>query len=141
MKNEHPGYYNEQELDRGAQLTAVSYDRTQRALVTAGRATVGGKPVVAEISGVATGKGEDGTVNLWLSAFRFKGRNGAMNKSPGLNAVATLFPRQGAIDTAKAIASNVNSSKTPYKATIHGGRRKATVTIIFTGKNCLPVQA
>ena len=36
MKNTNPGYYNEIELDRGVQLSIVSYDRTQRALVTAG---------------------------------------------------------------------------------------------------------
>jgi hypothetical protein len=137
MKNENPGYYSETELDRGAQLTAVSYDKTQRALVTAGLATVGGKAVTAEISGVATGRGEDGTVNLWLSTFHFKGRDGELKKVPGFNAVATLAPRQGAIDTAKAIASYVNSIKTPYKATASGDRRKALVNIAFTGKNCL----
>jgi hypothetical protein len=137
MNDENPGYFNELELDRGVQLTAVSYDQTQRALVTAGRATVGGKEVEAEISGIATGKGEDGTVNLWLPAFRFKGSNGAIKRVPGLNAVASLSPHQGAINTAKAIASSINSSRTAYKAAARGTRRKASVIISFTGKNCV----
>ncbi|OIO01607.1 MAG: hypothetical protein COX65_04965 [Elusimicrobia bacterium CG_4_10_14_0_2_um_filter_56_8] len=139
MQKENPGYYNDVELDRGVQLTAVSYDQTQRAMVIAGRATVGGKPVIAEISGIATARGEDGTVNMWLPAFRFKGRNGNMNRAPGLNAVATLSPRQGAIETAKAIAACVNKHATAYKATISGTRRKALVNIVFTGKNCVLV--
>ena len=137
MNNANPGYFNELELDRGVQLTAVSYDRTQRALVTAGRATVGGKAVTTEISGVATGMGEDGTVNLWLPTFRFKGRSGGINRVPCLNAVATLSPHQGAINTAKAIASSINRSRTAYKASASGSRRKARVNIIFTGKNCI----
>ncbi len=139
MKNTNPGYYNEVELDRGVQLTIVSYDRTQRALVTAGRATVGGKPVTAEITGVATGKGEDGTVNMWLPAFRFKGKDGSLQRVPCLNAVASLSPHQGAIDTAKAIASYVNRAKTAYKAKISGTRRKAQINIAFTGQNCIAV--
>ncbi len=139
MKSTNPGYLNENESGRGVPLTAVSYDRTQHAVVTAAMVTVGGKPVTAEISGVATGKGEDRTVNLWLPAFRFKGRDGVMNKAPGLNAAAALAPRQGALDTARVIASRVNSSRTPYKATISGGRRKARINIAFTGRNCLPV--
>lgn len=138
MTNAEHEYYSESESERGGQLTAVSYDRTQQALVTAATATVGGKAATAEISGIATGKGEDGTVNLWLPVFRFKGRDGTLNKAPGLNAVAALAPRQGAIDTAKAIASCVNSSKTSYKATIRGNRGKARISIVFTGKNCLP---
>jgi hypothetical protein len=100
-------------------------------------ANAAGKPVTAEISGLATAKGEDGTVNLWLSSFRFKGRDGVMKKVPGVNAVAKLHPRQGAIDTAKAIASYVNASKTAYKATASGSRKKALINIAFTGKNCL----
>ncbi len=139
MKNTNPGYYNEVELDRGVQLTIVSYDRTQRALVTAGRATVGGKAVTAEITGVATGKGEDGTVNMWLPAFRFKGKDGSLQRVPCLNAVASLSPHQGAIDTAKAIASYVNRAKTAYKAKISGTRRKAQINIAFTGHNCIAV--
>ena len=62
----------------------------------------------------------------------------AINKAPGLNAVATLSPHQGAIDTAKVIASYVNRNRTPYKAKATGSRRKAVISIAFTGKNCLP---
>jgi len=137
MKKQNMDYSEEVELDRGVHLTAVSYDQTQLALVTEARATVGGKPVTAEISGVATGKGLDGTVNMWLPSFRFKGKDGAINQVPGLNAVATLSPRQGAIETAKAIASYVNRSRTPYKAKISGDRKHAWITIAFTGKHCL----
>ena len=134
MKTGNLKYCEEIELERGAQLSAVSYDRTQRAVVSEGRATVGGRAVIAEISGIATGKGEDGTVNMWLPAFRFKGRDGEMNEVPGYNAVATLSPRQGAIETAKAIAYSVNHSWTPYKAKISGNRQAARITIAFTGK-------
>ncbi len=123
------------DMNVGVQLTAVSYDRTQTALVTAGRATVGGRAVTAEINGIATGKGEDGTVNLWLPAFSFRGRGGEVKTVPGLNAVATLRPRQGAIITAKNIACYVNSARTPYKATTSGGRKRATINITFTGRN------
>jgi hypothetical protein len=134
MKTGNFKYCAETELDRGARLSAVSYDITQRAMVTEGRATVGGKAVTAEISGIATGKGEDGTVNLWLPAFRFKGSDGEVNEVPGYNAVATLAPRQGAIETAKAIASCVNHSWTPYQAKISGDRKAARIIIAFTGK-------
>ena len=140
MKKEKQEYCSEVELERGAYLTAVSYDRTQTAIVTEGRATVGGKTVTAVISGIATGKGVDGTVNMWLPSFRFKKSDGEISQAPGLNAVATLAPRQGAIDTAKAIARSVNFSKTPYRATISGDRRSALITIAFTGKNCQKVE-
>jgi len=127
----------ETEMNSGVQLTAVSYDSTQTALVTAGRATVGGKPVTAEINGIATGKGEDGTVNLWLPAFSFKSGDGEVKKVPGLNAVATLHPHQAALATARTIASSVNRARTAYKATVKGSRRHASINIVFTGKNCV----
>ena len=133
MKNEKINY--SEELKKGTHLTATSYDRTQHALVLEGRATVGGKPVTAEISGIATGKGEDGIVNMWLPSFTYKGKDGSVNQVPCLNAVATLHPRQGAIETAKAIASYVNRSKTPYKAKISGDRKAARITIAFNGSN------
>jgi|GEM_PF-3117671 len=136
MKKKITGYCAEVEMERGGHLSAVSYDKTQRALVTEARATVGGKAVVAEISGIATGKGEDGTVNMWLPSFNFMAKDGTIQMVPGLNAVATLAPRQGAIDTVKAIASYVNRSKTPYKAKIAGDRKHAWISIAFTGKNC-----
>lgn len=138
MKNGDIKYCEATELDRGAQLSAVSYDKTQRAVITeGGRATVGGKAVTAEISGIATGKGEDGTVNMWLPAFCFKGSDGAVTKVPGFNAVAALSPHQGAIDTAKAIASYVNTSRTAYRAKTAGDRKTAWITISFIAKKCL----
>jgi len=135
MNNVTEEYCDERELDRGAHLTATSYDPTQLALVTEARATVGGKPVTAEISGIATGKGEDGTVNVWLPPFCFKSKKGEVKQVPGLNAVTTLSPRQGAIDTAKALASYVNRSKTPYRAKISGDRRHAKIVIALAAKN------
>lgn len=139
MKSQNnAAYCKETEMETGVQLTAVSYDRTQTALVTAGRATVGGRSVTAEISGVATGKGEDGTVNLWLPAFSYRGPKGEIKKVPVLNAVARLAPRQGAIITAKTIVKYVNTARTAYKATSSGGRKRATINITFTGRNCQP---
>ena len=134
MKNEKNEYCEAIELERGAHLTATSYDPTQMALVTDARATLGGKPVTAEISGIATGKGVDGTVNVWLPALYFKDSKGAVKQIPGLNAVTTLSPRQGAIDTVKALASYVNRSNTPYRAKISGDRKTARITIAFTSK-------
>ncbi len=135
MNNISAEYCDEQELDRGAHLTATSYDPTQLALVTEARATVGGKAVTAEISGIATGRGEDGTVNVWLPAFYFKAKDGEVKQVPGLNAVTTLSPRQGAIETAKALASYVNRSKTPYRAKISGDRRHAKIMIALAAKD------
>jgi hypothetical protein len=48
-----------------------------------------------------------------------------------LNIPAALKPGQGAIDTAKALAGFINTSKRPYKATAKGNRSSATITIIF----------
>ncbi len=42
------------ELAKGAKLVAASYDKTQKAAVIADKVTVGGKPGIAEISGIAT---------------------------------------------------------------------------------------
>jgi len=135
MKNKNE-YCAEVELDRGSSLTAVSYDRTQHAVVAAGRATVGGKAVVAEITGIATGKSREGTVNLWLPGFSFRGSDGDVTQVPGFNAVAVLAPRQGAISTAKVIAAYVNTARTSYKAKASGDRKTAWITIAFTGQNC-----
>lgn len=125
-------YDTETELEKGPDLTAVSYDATQRALVASGKVTVGGKAVTAEISGVASSKGTDGTVNLWLSLFRFKRPDGSISQVDGLNIPAMLKPGQGAIDTAKALASFINTSKRPYRAAAKGTRTNATITIVFT---------
>ncbi len=131
MNKEYNTEDTEAESEQGADLTAVSYDATQRAVVTSGKVTVGGKAVTAEISGVASSKGTDGTINLWLSLFRFRKPDGSTEQVNGLNIPATLKPGQGAIDTAKALAFFINTSKSPYKATAKGTRSSATITIVF----------
>ena len=130
-KGDNTGYDAQVELEKGADLTAVSYDATQRAVETSGKATVGGKAVTAEISGVASSKGTDGTINLWLSLFRFKKPDGSTSQVDGLNIPATLRPGQGALDTAKTLAAFINTSKSPYKATVKGNRANARITIVF----------
>ena len=67
-------YNPEVELKKGAALTVASYDKIQKITAVAGKVTVGGKPGVVEISGLATGR-HDATINgclsLWLSIFRY----------------------------------------------------------------------
>ncbi len=130
-KDPKEGYDTETELEKGADLTAVSYDATQRAIVTSGKVTVGGRAVTAEISGIASSKAPDGMINLWLSLFSFKKPDGSVKQVDALNIPAALKPGQGAIDTAKALAGFINTSKRPYKATVKGNRTNATITIIF----------
>lgn len=131
MRNAIVKYDPSVELEQGADLTAVSYDPTQRALVMGGKVTIGGRAVTAEISGVATGKGLDGMVNLWLSKFYFRKPDGSVNAVSDLNVPAPLKPHQGAIDTARKLASFINASKRPYKAKAQGSRRKATLSIVY----------
>ncbi len=131
------GYNSEVELAKGASLTAASYDKTQKITVTAGKATVGGKPGIAEISGIATGKQDasiDGTINLWLSIFRYKRPDGTTNHVAGWNIPLSLKAKQTSMETAKAFAIYINSGKRPYKAKAAGNKTKATVTIVFTEK-------
>jgi hypothetical protein len=115
------------------------YDKTQKAAVIAGKVTVGGKPGIVEISGIATGQtlevGFEGTVDLWLSIFRFKRPDGTTNHVAGLNIPMKLAAGQGAIHTAKALADFINTSGRPYKATSKGARVKATITIIYTERS------
>jgi len=130
------GYDPAVELAKGAKLEAAAYDKTQKAAVLAGKVTVGGTPGIAEISGIATGQileaGLEGTVDLWLSIFRFKRPDGTTNHVAGLNIPVKLAAGQGAIDTAKALAEFINVSGRPYKAEAKGGRDKAVITIIYT---------
>ncbi len=129
------GYDPAVELAKGAKLEAAAYDKTQKAAVLAGKVTVGGAPGIAEISGIATGQileaGLEGTVDLWLSIFRFKRPDGTTNHVAGLNIPAKLAAGQGAIDTAKTLADFINVSGRPYKAEAKGGRDKATITITY----------
>ena len=135
-KNAGGGYDPEVELAKGAVLEAAAYDKTQKAVVLAGKVTVGGKPGVAEISGIATGQileaGLEGTVDLWLSIFRFKRPDGTTNHVAGLNIPVKLSPGQGAIDTAKALAAFINASGRPYRTAVKGDRNKATITVVYS---------
>lgn len=136
MKKKDTENYNpEVELAKGANLTAASYDKTQKIFVTAGKVTVGGKPGRVEVTGLATGKldaGIDGTIDLWLSIFRFKRPDGTTNHVAGWNIPLVLKPKQTPIVTAKAFASYINAGTRPYKAKATGNTAKASVTIVFT---------
>jgi hypothetical protein len=135
-KNAGGGYDSAVELAKGATLEAAAYDKTQKAAVIAGKVTVGGNPGIAEISGIAAGPipeaGLEGTVDLWLSIFRFKRPDGTTNHVAGLNLPVKLASGQGAIDTAKALADFINASNRPYKAAVKGDREKAAITIVYT---------
>lgn len=131
------GYNPELELAKGANLTAASYDKTQKITVTAGKVTVGGKPGIVEITGLATGKldaGIDGTIDLWLSIFRFKRPDGTTNHVAGWNIPLALKAKQTPIETAKAFATYINAGTRPYKGKAAAKKAKATVTITFTDK-------
>jgi hypothetical protein len=52
---ENKGYDPALEFAKGAKLEAAAYDKTQKATVIADKVTVGGKPGIAEITGIATG--------------------------------------------------------------------------------------
>jgi hypothetical protein len=137
-KNKSGNSYNpEIELAKGANLTAASYDKTQKITVTAGKVTVGGKPGIAEISGIAAGQqdaGIDGTINLWLSIFRYMRPDGTTDHVAGWNISLALKAGQTPIETAKAFAAYINVGTRPYKAKAAGNKAKATVTIVFTEK-------
>ncbi|MDO8803479.1 MAG: hypothetical protein Q7R35_03525 [Elusimicrobiota bacterium] len=136
MQKKNAGNYNpEVELAKGANLTAASYDKTQKITVTAGKVTVGGTPGVVVISGLATGKlepGIDGTIDLWLSIFRYKRPDGTTNHVAGWNIPLALKPKQTPIETTKAFATYINTGTRPYKAKAIGSKTKARLAIIFT---------
>ncbi|HBA59909.1 MAG TPA: hypothetical protein DCZ92_03630 [Elusimicrobia bacterium] len=135
MKERNNKEYNpEVELAKGANLTAASYDKTQKISVTAGKVTVGGKPGIVEISGLATGKleaGIDGTVDLWLSIFRYMRPDGTTDHVAGWNIPLALKAKQPPIETAKAFAAYINAGTRPYKAKTTGNKAVARVEIIF----------
>lgn len=124
MTNEKTGAYNpDVELAKGAELTAGSYDKIQTVKVTAGKVTVGGKPGVAELAGIAAGQaggGIDGTINLWLSIFRFMRPDGSVNHVAGWNIALALKPGQTPQATAKAFAEYINANTRPYRAKATG---------------------
>lgn len=125
------GSYNpEVELAKGAELTAASYDKTQTIEVTIGKVTVGGKAGEIKISGIATGRanaGIDGTINIWLSIFRFMRPDGTTNHVAGWNIMLPLAPRQKPEATASAFADYINAGTRPYKA----ASVKNSVKIVF----------
>jgi len=136
MKSKKVGMYDpDVELTKGATLDAASYDKTQKIKVTAAKVTVGGIAGRAEISGPATGKvgaGIDGTINLWLSIFRYMRPDGTINHVAGWNIPLALKPGQSAASTVKALADYINAGTRPYRATTAGGKNTATIKIIFT---------
>jgi len=136
-KKSRIGYNPEIELAKGATLTAASYDKTQTIVVTAEKVTVGGKPGIVEITGPATGKldaGIDGTINLWLSIFRYMRPDGTTDHVAGWNIPLILNPKQTPIETAKSFAAYINAGTRPYKAKATGNITKASVAIVFTKK-------
>lgn len=138
-KRKSTGSYNpEVELAKGAKFVAASYDRTQKAAVVAGKVTVGGKPGIAEITGIATGHipaaGIEGTCDLWLSIFRYMRPDGTIDHVGGWNIPLILKAGQTPIETAKAFAARINSGTRPYKAKAAGNKTKATIIIVFVNK-------
>lgn len=131
-RNKRPVYNPEIELAKGATLVASSYDKTQKIKVTAGKVTVGGVPGRAEISGIATGKQDtsiDGTINLWLSIFRYMRPDGTIDHVGGWNIPTSLKPGQSPATTAKAFADYINAGTRPYRAAAAGGKIKIVFTV------------
>lgn len=138
MKNKKVAktYNPDLELAKGATLTTASFDKTQKIAVTAGKVTVGGKPGIAEISGIANGRqdsGIDGTINLWLSIFRYMRPDSTTDHVAGWNISLELKAGQTPLETANAFADYINTGKRPYKAKTATTETTAIVTIIFTG--------
>ena len=126
-KKKRPVYNPELELSKGATLEAGSYDKTQKIKVTVAKVTVGGIPGRAEISGTATGRiepGIDGTMDLWLSIFRYMRPDGTTDHVAGWNIPTILKPGQTAAATAKAFADYINAGTRPYHATATGAKLK-----------------
>ena len=133
QKKKRAVYNPEVELAKGATLDARSYDKTQKIKVATGKVTVGGIPGRVEISGIATGRlepGIDGTMDLWLSIFRFMRPDGTINHVAGWNIPIVLKPGQTAAASAKAFADYINAGTRPYRAVADGGKIK----IVFTEK-------
>jgi len=138
VKKNKGGYDPAVELAKGAKLEAAAYDKTLKATVIAGKVTVGGKPGIVEFSGIANGPageaGLEGTVDLWLSIFRYMRPDGTTDHVGGWNIPLTLKAGQTPIEIAKAFAAYINAGTRPYKARAAGNKAKATVTIVFVQK-------
>jgi len=132
------GTYNpEIELQKGATLTAGSYDKTQSVAVAENKVTVGGKAGVAEISGLATGRpgsGIEGTMGLWLSIFRYMRPDGTIDHVAGWNIMVPLAAGQTATETAAAFAAQINAGTRPYKAAAYGNDHSAELRVVFVSK-------
>ncbi len=129
-----PGEYDPgTELKKGAGLTAASYDKTQRAEVTVDKVTVGGTPGVVEFSGTATGKGDgiNGTIDLWLSIFRYMRPDGTIDHVSGWNIPLALRAGMSPFETAKAFETYINTGSRPYAASTSWDREKAALSITF----------
>jgi len=132
-KNKNVGYNPEVELAKGAKLEAASYDKTQTIKVQVNKVTVGGKPGIAEISGIATGRNDasiNGCLGIWLSIFRYMRPDGTTNHVAGWNIMLPLTAGQTAAASAKAFAKIINTGPRPYKATATGTKLK----IVYTEK-------
>jgi hypothetical protein len=138
MKRKNTGEYNpEIELKKGATLTTASYDKTQNIKVLAEKVTVGGKPGVVEISGLATGRHDAsiaGCLGLWLSIFRYMRPDGTTDHVAGWNIMLPLAAGQTPIESAEAYAATINAGTRPYKAAAIGNKTTATVKIVFTSR-------
>lgn len=131
------GYDPDVELAKGAKFQASSYDETQRVKVTAAKVTVGGIPGAAEFTGLATGRQDtsiDGTINLWLSIFRYMRPDGTIDHVGGWNIPLALKAGQTPIATARAFAACINAGTRPYKAKAAGNKTKAVLTVVFKNK-------
>ena len=134
MKKKNGGYDPVVELAKGAELTAATYDKTQKIAVTAAKVTVGGLAGGIEISGLATGRlepGIEGTVDIWLSIFRFMRPDGTTNHVAGWNIALVLAPGQKPAVTAKAFADYINAGARPYRAAAARGK----VKIVYHGND------
>lgn len=133
MKKKISGYDPEVELAKGAELSASSYDKTQGVDVALAKVTVGGKAGEVQFTGEATGKGPgiQGTMNLWLSIFRYMRPDGTVNHVAGWNIALALKPGQSALDTAKAFETYINGNTRPYKAKASGSKTAAALKITY----------
>lgn len=132
------GVYNpETELAKGAELTASSYDKTQGVDVAAGKITVGGRAGEVEFTGEATGKGAgiEGTMNIWLSIFRYMRPDGTVDHVAGWNIALALKPGQTALDTARAFETYINAAARPYIAKASGDADQASLSITYKAEN------
>lgn len=131
-------YNPDVELAKGATLTVASYDKTQRIEPVSDKVTVGGKPGIAKITGVATGQHDasiNGTLSLWLSIFRYMRPDGSIDHVAGWNIFVRLKAGEAAITAAEAFAQQINDGTRPYKAAASGGQETAEIAIIFYNKN------